>query len=345
MVHPVFRPVPDLHPAAAPPRVRRRLAAVGRFSRNGTAQDAGIAELDRAEAIHYLEVFSKLFNVPLNIDDYAIGLDKKYRFDIWGNRRNFGMRWLSDHGCSTCQAEVGFAKAANHCARSHSAAGQWLLGCRVYPGIDPIKALSLQLSENSYSPPSREHIAETMQEHWEISRAVDPKLSKKAYAAKCGFSVDYVSDSLRFCELPDAVKKMVRSGLIKWGSALHLNKMVDAGLPDERINRVAQLVIAGNLRVPDVEKRVRFEINSEQDLNQGMFADLDEDPATTHRAEVKRLLDKRALTALRMELSLLQQARRAVEKGLIDSSDIASNPEIQQLLDMGDELRKTLASL
>lgn len=310
----------------------------------GQLQDAGIAELNYEQAVEYLAVFAKLFKVKLSIDDYPISLDKRYRFDIWGNRRNMGMRWLKDHGCSECQEEFG-RTAPKRCGAKHARNGIWELDCKVYPGIHPIKALGYQLAENSYSPPSRENIAEMMQEHWDISRAVDPKLTKKAYAAKCGFSVGYVSDSLRFCEMPETVKKMVRSGFIKWGSALQLNKMVEAGLPEDRVVRVAQLIIAGNLRVTDVAKRVKYELNCDQDIHQGMFADMDDDPVVSHRAAVKSLLTRGALTALRIEVGLLQEAHRAIKIGVLEATVVASNPEILTLLARGDELRQALMSL
>jgi hypothetical protein len=309
----------------------------------GLQQAIAVAELDDEHVVGYLDFFGRVFGTEISISQLHRHPETGYFvIAIFGHRRTLSGRIVYNFGCDDCQEKYG-ELAVKRCFREHGddkldPAG---LDAKVFHNIAPENAFARQQLENTYEPPSRDDIAEALREDWEMQRRLQPKLTKLQFARHKGRTISFVSDSLRFCDLPELVKRMVKEGHLAFTAAIELTRLAAAGLPEDKIIRISQQVLAGRLKVKDIKPLVTNEIRQHEEQTDELFV-LDE--AEVAKTKVSKILDQQTKTAFRAEAFLVHQAKRAQQAELLPAVDPLDNPEVRQVMDEGTALRTTLLS-
>jgi hypothetical protein len=307
----------------------------------GLQQAIAVAELDDEHVGAYLEFFGRIFGADLSISQLHRHPETGYFvIAIFGHRRTLSGRLVYNFGCDDCQEKYG-ELAVKRCFREHGddkldPAG---LDAKVFHNIAPENAFARQQLENTYEPPSRDDIAEALREDWEMQRRLQPKLTKLQFARQKGRTIGFVSDSLRFCDLPDLVKRMVKEGHLAFTAAIELTRLATAGLPEDKIIRISQQVLAGRLKVKDIKPLVTNEIKDHAEQTDELFI---MDEAEVAKTKVAGILDRQTKETFRAEAILVIQAKKAQEANLLPNADPLDNPEVRQLMDKGTALRNTL---
>ena len=309
-------------------------------AQQGLLQPIGVAELDDDHIGTYLQFFGTAFGSQLSVDDVQRAPNGFFYIAIWGHRRTLSGRIVYANGCDNCRDKYG-ELAAKRCPREHGELDPDGLDAKIYHNIEPADAFAKQQLENTYEPVSRDDVAEALREDWEIQHRLQPGLTKLQFARQKNRSIGFVTDSLRFCDLPELVKRMVKEGHLVFTAAVELTRLTAAGLPEDKIIRIAQQVLAGRLKVKDIKPLVSNEIKDFEEQTAELFL-LDE--AEVSRQTVARILDRQTEAAFRTEAILVKQAKKAQAANLLPAADPLDNQEVRQLMDEGNALRSSLLS-
>ena len=298
-----------------------------------------VAELDSDHVGPYLGYFNQVldadFKVTDLVQDYQTG---HYFVVICGHRRTKACLSLWQNGCSNCCEQYG-SKAAQKCVRGHDLLISQGIEVRARFNIDPVVALQIQIAENTKEEVSREEAATALRSDYEALRRVSPKLSKVAFSRMLNIKLSVIISALRFCDLPESVKKSYREKMISFTAAVELWRLQDAGCSQATIEFCLKKIVAGRMKTTAVNKYVSGVIKAR---HPDECISLFDENTEGQENELKRVIDRTAHIAFLAEASALASTQRAIENGLLPRVDVTLNPLVKRSLDAGTSLREQI---
>lgn len=151
----------------------------------------------------------------------------------------------------------------------------------IYHHITSEDAVNLQASENTYVPPPPDEEAEFYNNYYKLLQiTLGKEMSIAAFARKVGRNPTTVSKALKFCTLPEGIRKMVRDKMISYGIACELARLKEVGKTDEVIIEWALRAVLIKAKVDDFRAGLKRYLNDKQT---GMFAETEFDEASGRR--------------------------------------------------------------
>ncbi len=118
---------------------------------------------------------------------------------------------------------------------------------QVFDNMHPLRALKVQVSENTSKLPKDFERAEQNGDLWAVDKALEPKLTVEQFAKRVGHRADVIRRDLLYYSLPDELKnlvvpqgqedtghgntKVVSQSLMPFRVASQLGRMVEKGVP------------------------------------------------------------------------------------------------------------------
>lgn len=193
-----------------------------------------VAVWTRQECERYIAAVNLLWGTSHTIHDLpstsAEG-EERFLVLIAGERRLRACRRLWDHGCDKCLKEYG-EEAPGACFKRHLPDG---IKVDERLGLTPYEALSLQYAENSYEPPNYDEQAVGYKLYYELLRVIRPELSVAEYSRIVGRKAGLLRQMLRYCDLPESVRSLVRDGQMPYTTALLFDRYVDIMFSDAEL--------------------------------------------------------------------------------------------------------------
>lgn len=147
---------------------------------------------------------------------------------IAGERRLLALDILWNEGCSDCQKEHGGKKVGKGvCWQKHFGTLSKVIPVRVPITKDPSELLTIQLEENTQSPPNSYELANAVAKFAIFLKSQNRNWSWKKIAQRMKRSPEMVRRALTFFALPVSIKKMVSQKKIHYGLAVELARLQD----------------------------------------------------------------------------------------------------------------------
>ena len=236
---------------------------------NGILQPSIVAKLDEENFETYKKTFEELTGEKIsNARYFKKGKQIFYYVLIAGERRYRAHKILWDTGCTLCKEKAEKGKKilqSGNCYQKHF--GNNLIEVRSCLNIDPIEAKGIQFRENNYVKPNITEEAEAYQKFLKFLRKRNPKISIQKFAEQVGVSAVKIRKALWFCELPEEIQGVVRSGLISYSNALEFKRILDLDVKKDKKEDLLgytfnYLCIHPKMNVKDFKKKITEAIDS-----------------------------------------------------------------------------------
>lgn len=269
-----------------------------------------VARFNQEGCRRYLEVNNRLWQADLRIENLVSRTEKGEKFFyilIAGERRLQAFRYLDEEGC-------GKDHNGKKCFEYHFP--NRLVEVRLCIDIPPLEAILRQASENIHvEVPSHEQ-ARFYYNLYTLIREVNENYPRAAFARAVGRSENTIRNSIKFCELPLDIQRMVEQGAIVYGKALEIARLREADLDDDNLGWVIKLAMVQEQNVMDFRNWVT---NYLRDLKSGqtMFVLFTEAQEKAMReASIRRVVGRNVIMAIwqrigyfRLVISLLNEGR------------------------------------
>lgn len=306
-----------------------------------------VARLSKEDTEKHLALINALWKTDFKASNLmGVTEDNQLVFYILlaGERRYRACRHLQEVGCTTCQERYG----AGGCYQRHfpeqAMNGESKIEVRLCRGIGPIRAIFIQLSENTHMrvPPHEE--ARVYYELFKLIREVEPKFPIARFASEVGRRPDYVRSAIKFCELPNSVREFVEKGSIAYGMALEIARLQDLGLSESELQWWAQRAEVGSYKVPEFRQQVTTFI-SDRTSGQtmlGIFTEAAE--MEMRRAFIRQTVAREVIVALWSYIHYLQRVNGMIADGRIakKESPYSHRSPVKVWREMLDVIAKTL---
>mgnify|MGYP001608184680 FL=1 len=275
----------------------------------GQIHPAVITRLSREEVDEYLNIINKLWGTAFKTEDMVreqygfLGSKTRYNILVSGERR---YRAILKNGSKYISASVG--------------------------SIDAFRALKIQFQENIHVPVPPAEEAESYKKLFQLIREKNPGLTIRAFAGKVGRSTSKISDSLRYCELPQSLRDMVENGTVPYGFGLELWKLHKAGVSEDELRSLAVGAVIEQMTVKKLEERVRDYLLSRSSGQVALFTLAPEEEQKRRR----RVVDEQFVRYLWGSEQYIRRARSLEKQGLL----IRGNGEFSD----GSPRRKVVAT-
>lgn len=268
-----------------------------------------------------------------------------------GERRFRAHRHLWERGCSKCLETYG-QEPPGTCFTRHIESSK--MEVRLCLGINVLRALFLQLSENTHvSVPAYEE-ADAYARLFRLLKHHDPEYPLALFARKVGRSEETIRRALKYVELPVSVRALVErtnGPRMPYGAAIELARLRDGlaaakegarPLDEEDLLIEARMFFARGQSLKAFSEYIRDRIKNASSGQLGLFGEID--PAQDRKERRKDLLlavsraTDRSLTA---SLGYAATARSVLERG--SSKAFSLRGPVRQLLRMSRELVRAIA--
>ncbi len=230
-----------------------------------------VAVWNRVACERYVAAVNLLWGTSHSVDDLPAveGLgETRYLVLIAGERRLRACRRLWEQGCGACR-EVYGEETPGTCFMRHLPDG---IKVDERLGLTPYEALSLQYAENSYEPPNSDEQAVGYRLYFELLRVVRPELSVAEFGRVVGRKATILRQMLRYCELPESVRSLVRDGQMPYTTALLFDRYADLMFDGAELAYWLKVAIDDDLtsrRLAERMSRGRKDLHTAQN---GLFA-------------------------------------------------------------------------
>lgn len=264
---------------------------------------------------------------------------------IAGERRYRGQKILVEKGCLRCRneraAEIAKEGAFNACYRRHFIHNQEpLIHCKVMSEISPLRALSIQLSENLYEKPKPYEEAKVYTGFYKLLKLINPLYDIYKFARRVVRRPATLLPMIGYCDLPIKIQEYVENGYIRYGIAKQLVRLrsglMKLGREKEYIDKKIETyflkaVIDGH-KVGPFTKMVTHFLREEEGGQPQLF-DLMVENATIGRPKMGPLVDKNLQRSLRTEVGFNQRIESLLRDGfLTDKDGMLKTGDVQRLL-------------
>ena len=293
-----------------------------------------VAEFGRSTCQQYLDVINVLWKTDFQISDLTVSkYQGKMRWFVLlaGERRFRACRHLWQNGCETCREKHG-QEPEGRCFRRHF--GSSKIDVRLCQEIAPISALFLQFSENTHMrvPPHEE--AQAYIQLLKLLRQVDDKYPLARFARNVGRSPEAIRNAVRFCELPIKTQQMVEKGIVVYGIAVEIARLMELdGLKEHELEWWVARAVTGRYKVSEFREVTNHHL-AERRSGQGSLLEMMEDAqkGDLHRRQIKRVVESQTLLALHAFCGYLAKICRLCQEGKLGRQDsLFSMPSITKI--------------
>jgi len=338
----------------------------------GLLNPPAVARFYRHDCRKYLKLNEDMYARGVHLRDLKASVDEKGK-KCWyillaGERRFRACSQIWAEGCPDCLEEYG-EEESGICFHRHF--GRHELEVRLCLNIPIEAAVDLQFSENTHMrvPPAEE--ARAYATYFGLLKANNPDLTLSRFARKVSRRPETIRKALRFCALPDEIRRLTKGGdtkkeaekkreegsnLISYGIAIELARLQEflkTGEKEDVSDSITQKLhwwatkaIAGGYSVPEF-RRIISEHIEEKQSQVSMFPLSDEDEVEELKRSVRMTVQKESVRGLiaysrylRYVLGLFKQNRL----GYSDSPFAEGSP-VRQILTVVGLLEEILPHL
>ena len=218
-----------------------------------------VAVFTRAECERYITAVNLLWGTTHSIEELAVStLDGQphYRILIAGERRLRACQRLWDLGCETCRRDND-NEATGTCFHRHLPEG---IKVDERIGMTPFAALSLQYAENNYEPPNYDEQATGYKLYYELLRVLNNQLTVAEFSRVVGRNPTTIRRMLRYCELPESLRVLVRDGEMHFSLALLFDRYTELMYNERELAYWIRVATEEHLSVETLRKRMKAEL-------------------------------------------------------------------------------------
>ena len=272
---------------------------------NGLMELPIIVVYDEPHAQKHLDTINELEGTELNLDHLtaAIGEDgtRIYNVLLAGERRVRACKKLREEG------------------RYEEVFGGDEIDVRYRTNINPVKAIFIQLSENTQDSVPAHEEAEKHDEMFRFLRLQIPDYPLARYAKQVGRSEGKIRESLRFCMLPEQIKDYVKDGLISYGIGVEIARLAQADADVNDMEFYAVKALTGRLRVDDFKDVIDSYFNNRKGNMFEIFQD--EQLGVSKRAAHRKVVKKELIMALWSWIHYFKHVKGLFESGQLGEED------------------------
>lgn len=226
------------------------------IAHSGLLKPPVIARLTPQQAEAYLAALNDLWGTRHALRELTPALEDStcvYYILIAGERRTRALRHLEQRGCEACRATYG-EEEVGRCFERHFKSP--LIEARICRGITAEDALDMQFSENTHHPVPAHEEANAYVRLFRLRRMRDAGYTLAGFARAMGRSPQTIKNALKFCLLPESIQKLVSSGKIRYGVALQLCRLQEAGIKEDDLHLWATNAVVSFRSVEAFQKNV-----------------------------------------------------------------------------------------
>lgn len=229
-----------------------------------------VAIFSREECARYIDAVNLLWGTTHAIENLTVtmlGGQARYCVLVAGERRLRACRRLWDLGCEPCRAAHG-EEPPGTCFLRHLPGGIKVDG-RV--GMTPFSALSLQYAENNYEPPNYDEQAVGYKLYYELLRVMRKELTVAEFARVVGRNPATLRRMLRYCDLPECVRVLVRDGEMHYSLALLFDRFASLMYNEDEVAYWIRVATEEKLSVKTLAERMRRGVEDMNSMQRGLF--------------------------------------------------------------------------
>lgn len=219
-----------------------------------------VAVFTHAECERYITAVNLLWGTTHRIEELTVStLDGQphYRVLIAGERRLRACQRLWDFGCETCRKNND-DKVPGTCFHRHLPEG---IKVDERIGMTPFAALSLQYAENNYEPPNYDEQATGYKLYYELLRVLNSQLTVAEFSRVVGRNPTTIRRMLRYCELPESLRVLVRDGEMPFSIALLFDRYTELMYNEHELAYWIRVATEEHLSVETLCKRMQAELH------------------------------------------------------------------------------------
>ena len=209
---------------------------------------------------------------------------------------------------------------------------------QIFDNMHPLRALKVQVSENTSRLPKDFERAEQNGDLWSVDKALEPKLTVEQFAKRVGHRADVIRRDLLYYGLPDELKNLViprgqedtghgntrvaSQSLMPFRVASQLGRMVEKGAPKHDVLFLARRFWDEGLASEEAaSKRVSEYLKAFDQGNLSMDSLFNINAKETAKLKEKREAAKRFVGPLDSAINYFLQVAKAKEYGLPTDQD------------------------
>lgn len=297
------------------------------ISQFGLIQPVSIAIFDTNHMREHLRIVNKAWGIRSTINHYT-KYDDSYPILIAGERRFRAIkRILADTQGQYSQEHFKDRK----------------IPTSFHYNISSLAFISIQVSENIHRRPPAHEEAAYFERYYRALRLIrGKKFSIPEFAREVGRSANSVREAIKFCYLPNEIRKKVKDKDITYSIACELARLQNDGMDNKSLEQWAIDCYIHQYNVQIFQKRVSdFLIRKN---SKGLFDDFSQAEENQARKERrKKALDYHLRKALSNGIKYIETIKGLDERGLI-ATDISPFATETIFKGIGDEI-KSLESL
>lgn len=280
-----------------------------------------LARFKERSCRRYLTVINHLWGTKFRIGKLRSVKERGrvvYYILLAGERRYRALSHLWQIGCSSCLEKHGPEKPGS-CFKRHFPDSQF--DVRICLDIPPLKALYLQLSENTHMrvPPHEE--ARAYSRLFNLIREADPEMTVGRFARRVGRSSEAIKNALRFCSLPVSIQEVVEAKKVPYGVVVQIARLKEGGVSDDNLELWLNRAIASRYRVEamtDLVNGYLVNLNS----GQGLLEIMDATQELLYvRSLIRGTVEKSSIQALWATLHYFRRVLGLFEEGRLGLED------------------------
>lgn len=194
-----------------------------------------VASFSAKSAQEYVDLINKFYKTNHFLAEMKQNPDNgEYQFVLSGERRLRAHWSIWNNGCYECRKKNGEEEPGT-CYQRHFRGLEKAnkgIEARLYRGLSAIEAMDIQLSGNSYVPPTEQEMFETYALQFLLKKQTHPKLTIAKFARSVGKAPSTMSGYLKVYNLPPDIYKLFQAGYISFGIAEELAFLKDHGEND-----------------------------------------------------------------------------------------------------------------
>ncbi len=192
----------------------------------------------------------------------------------------------------------------------------------VRSSLAPVVALEIQLAENTHVSVPHAEEAHAYNRLFRFERTRRPQLSMAQFARRVGRSAMWVSNALRFCELPETIQNLVENGMFAYGSALQLTRLQKSGVDESALVEWTVAACVHDYSVAKLKSRVDSYLFARSEGQCDLLALMEDGRNMLERRQYRRrVVAERQLEWLRVNEDYVRQILALYETGLLGTPD------------------------
>ncbi len=319
------------------PQVRRTFEHIADLAESlageGQINPPMVARWTEGMLDNYLAVINLAWKTQISTDQLSPTIEEDgqphYYVLIAGERRFRAAKHLVDHPCEDCSQRITKQQQSQEraptCFDAHFPKG---LEVRIGDSITAQEALTIQLAENTHERPPQEEEADWISRFYAVERQLIPGLTLTDFSKKVRRSPEVVRDALRFSMLSSETQQRVKDGIMSYGIAVQIGRLIDAGIERNWVEHYERLALASNMPAKEFEKIIGAFIRNTRDGNlemfgDGLFSDLVDQPngEKPKPPSIRHVVTREADQAFRGSASYLSLLNRLFEDGVLRPED------------------------